>query len=256
MEPHKISIMSFGHERVIYILLCINKYIFVYTWAKAWQTSKLINTIFLFLFWNIFCGYSRELSHWGGSFEHPKYMFKLMDNKKNKKICRKTVCISRPYSMCVPWRMSSVTLVYLLWFSPRNNNTHMYFLLTSPWWYWLMAPVTEEKKLNSANWIIGWVSVKQFGSRYTKREQKPGLTLCTLGDFACFLLSSGMQGFRFFSRLVGWSDPWSKNWWDIFLNEGPKHIKLTTIDIWEVYLSYTLTQTLVYIYVNWLLIIQ
>ena len=38
----------------------------------------------------------------------------------------------------------------------------------------------------------------------------------------------GGQGFRFFSRLVGRSDPWSEKWWVIFWNGGPKHIKLTT----------------------------
>ena len=63
------------------------------------------------------------------------------------------------------------------------------------------------------------------------------------------------QGFRFFSRLVGRSDPWSKKWWVIFWNDGPKHIKLTTVDIWVVYFTYTLTQTLVctYMYIDcWL----
>ena len=39
------------------------------------------------------------------------------------------------------------------------------------------------------------------------------------------------QGFRFFIRLVGRSDPWSKKWWVIFCNDGPKHIKITTVDI-------------------------
>ena len=58
------------------------------------------------------------------------------------------------------------------------------------------------------------------------------------------------QGSRFFSRLVGRSDPSSKKWWVIFWNGGPKHIKLTTVDIkfWVVYFTYTLTQTLVCIY--------
>ena len=56
------------------------------------------------------------------------------------------------------------------------------------------------------------------------------------------------QGFKFFSWLVGQSDPWSKKWWVIFWNGGPKHIKLTTVDIWVVYFTYTLTQTLVCIY--------
>ena len=57
-----------------------------------------------------------------------------------------------------------------------------------------------------------------------------------LGD-----IISPLQGFRFFSRLVGRSNPWSKKWWLIFWNDGPKHIKLTTVDIWVVYFTYTLT---------------
>ena len=34
--------------------------------------------IFLFLNQNICCGYSKEPSHWDGSYEHPKHMFKMM----------------------------------------------------------------------------------------------------------------------------------------------------------------------------------
>ena len=37
--------------------------------------------IFLFLNQNICCGYSKELSEWDGSFEHPKHMLKIMDKK-------------------------------------------------------------------------------------------------------------------------------------------------------------------------------
>ena len=44
-----------------------------------------------------------------------------------------------------------------------------------------------------------------------------------------------MQGFRFFFKLGGPNDPWSKIWWVIFWNDGPKHIKLTTADIWVLY---------------------
>ena len=40
-----------------------------------------------------------------------------------------------------------------------------------------------------------------------------------------------------------------QKWWVIFGHDGPKHIKLTTVDIWVVYFTYTLTQTLVCIYV-------
>ena len=32
-----------------------------------------------------------------------------------------------------------------------------------------------------------------------------------------------------------------------FLNDGPKHIKLTTVDIWVVYFTYTLTDTCMHI---------
>ena len=35
---------------------------------------------------------------------------------------------------------------------------------------------------------------------------------------------------------MGRSDPWNKKWWVIFWNDGPKQIKLTTVDIWVVYL--------------------
>ena len=39
--------------------------------------------IFLFLNQNICCGYSKELSRWDSSFEHPKHMFKLMGKEIN-----------------------------------------------------------------------------------------------------------------------------------------------------------------------------
>ena len=56
---------------------------------------------------------------------------------------------------------------------------------------------------------------------------------------------AGLQIFS--SRLVGRSDPWSKKWWVIFWKDVPKHIKLATVDIWVVYFTYTLTQTLEWI---------
>ena len=39
------------------------------------------NLIFLFLNQNICCGYSKELSQWDGSYEHPKHMFKVIGKK-------------------------------------------------------------------------------------------------------------------------------------------------------------------------------
>ena len=44
-------------------------------------------SIFLFLIWNICCGYSKELSQWDDSFENPKQMLKLMDKKKFTILC-------------------------------------------------------------------------------------------------------------------------------------------------------------------------
>ena len=48
--------------------------------------------IFLFLNQNICCGYS-TLSTRGGSFEHPKHMFKLMDKKPFKIYAQKFLFI-------------------------------------------------------------------------------------------------------------------------------------------------------------------
>ena len=49
---------------------------------------------FLFLDQNICCGYSKEPSHWDGSFEHPKHMFKLMGKRIITIICSKYFLIS------------------------------------------------------------------------------------------------------------------------------------------------------------------
>ena len=51
--------------------------------AAFWlgQTNWLILFYFLFLNQNICCGYSKEPSHWDGSFEHPKHMLKLVGKK-------------------------------------------------------------------------------------------------------------------------------------------------------------------------------
>ena len=50
------------------------------TWVKsAYQKISLL--IFLFLNHHICCGYSKELSQWDGSFEHPKHILKVMGKK-------------------------------------------------------------------------------------------------------------------------------------------------------------------------------
>ena len=51
--------------------------------------------LFLFLNQNICWGYSKEPSHWDGSFEHPKHMFKLMDKKKFQ-FYAENFCLSCP----------------------------------------------------------------------------------------------------------------------------------------------------------------
>ena len=45
--------------------------------------------LFLFLNQNICCGYSKELSQWDGSFEHPKQMLELMEKKIFTILCWK-----------------------------------------------------------------------------------------------------------------------------------------------------------------------
>ena len=53
------------------------------------------NLIFLFLNKNICCGYSKELSQWDGSFEHPKNVLKLM-GKKYLQFYAEKFCLSKP----------------------------------------------------------------------------------------------------------------------------------------------------------------
>ena len=99
--------------------------------------------------------------------------------------------------------------------------------------------------LNQFCYVFGGKISKSLTFSGTKNSSE----ICHVNSY-----TAGLQ--IFFSRLVGRSDPWNKKRWVIFWNNGPEHIKLTTVDIWEVYFTYTLTQTLVCIYVYWLLIIQ
>ena len=52
-----------------------------------------------------------------------------------------------------------------------------------------------------------------YSSRRCLHKQNNSTSVCYIG----------LQGFKFFSRLVGRSDPWSKKWWVIFWNDAPKH---------------------------------
>ena len=49
-------------------------------WSKGLRVHNQ-KLIFLFLNQNVCCGYSKEVSQWGSSFEHPNYMFKVMGKK-------------------------------------------------------------------------------------------------------------------------------------------------------------------------------
>ena len=51
--------------------------------------------IFLFLNQNICYGYTKEMSQWDGSFDHPNHMLKIM-GKKIVLIGTENVCLSKP----------------------------------------------------------------------------------------------------------------------------------------------------------------
>ena len=78
---------------------------------------------FLFLYQNICCGYSKEPSRWDGSFEHPKYMFKLMD-KKIIAILRKLFLLNWPYVTRIIIRTNLV--------GPTSQLLH-----TKAFWFWI-----------------------------------------------------------------------------------------------------------------------
>ena len=69
-----------------------------FTGPKIWVRNEKL--FFLFLKQNICCGYSKEPSHWDGSFEHPKHMYKLMD-KKIIAILRWKILLNWPYELYV-----------------------------------------------------------------------------------------------------------------------------------------------------------
>ena len=51
-------------------------------------------------------------------------------------------------------------------------------------------------------------------------------------------------GLQIFFKIGGPKWPMKQKRWINFWNDGPNHIKLTTVNIWVVYFTYTLTQTL------------
>ena len=64
------------------------------------QTRVRNRKLFILIFFNqnICCGYSKELSHRDGSFQHPKHMGKCMDKKIIAILCKKIVRCSGPVS--------------------------------------------------------------------------------------------------------------------------------------------------------------
>ena len=140
----------------------------------------------------------------------------------------------------------------LTWWKILSENINVCSCLTS-------APDTPQPKfttLDQTSVNITWTPYRLVDVDYILEYRPTGIIhVCHVVYLLLFV--NRLQGFRFFSRLVGRGDPWSKKWWVIFWNDGPKHIKLTTFDIWVAYSTYTLTQTLVctYMYVYGLLII-
>ena len=74
---------------------------------------------------------------------------------------------------------------------------------------------------------------------------KTNLFLAVAATFCVIFL----QGFRFFQDWLAEVTHGAKNGGSFLGNDGPKYIKLTTVDVWVVNFTYTLTQTLVCIYV-------
>ena len=50
-------------------------------YTEAFNLECATEFFFLFLNQNIYCGYSKELSQWGSSFEHPKHMLTIMGKR-------------------------------------------------------------------------------------------------------------------------------------------------------------------------------
>ena len=101
--------------------------------APWWDTGLqlrgcTIKLFFLFLNRNICCAYSKEPSHWDGSFEHPKHMIKIVD-KKILTVLRSKVLLTDELStksqvldhICngifiwIPWYIG-ITTVYVIVF--------------------------------------------------------------------------------------------------------------------------------------------
>ena len=76
----------------------------------GWEVRKLffcyalltrVLIIELFFNQNISGGYSKELSQWDGSFEHPKHMLKIM-GRKYLQFYAEIFCLSKPvYNVCI-----------------------------------------------------------------------------------------------------------------------------------------------------------
>ena len=75
----KLSLQGFNKT-----LFCSKIQVVHYGWHKATAFRTSDNSVYQkinVLIQNICCGYSKELSQWDGSFEHPKHMMKLMSKK-------------------------------------------------------------------------------------------------------------------------------------------------------------------------------
>ena len=120
---------------------------------------------FLFLSQNICCGYSKELSHWDGSFEHTKHMFNLTDRKIIAILCWKN-CLTGPMKMCdrknacdlclVHGRLWDIRSLYISTLCILHMSRDMRFPTIWHFLTWIDSdePLQPPCKLRNSKWCL------------------------------------------------------------------------------------------------------
>ena len=86
---HKVVVISTFRSKMsqfsLKLYLILNTLYFFFTFLSQFSGLKIkcckSDLNLLFLIENICCGYSKEPSHWDGSFEHPQHIFRLTNEK-------------------------------------------------------------------------------------------------------------------------------------------------------------------------------
>ena len=79
-RPRKVTLLHWVFEWSPFVWHMFPCYIWHSIWSYVMKPHRYI-IFFVFLIQNICFGYSKELSQWEGSFEHPNHIFKLIANK-------------------------------------------------------------------------------------------------------------------------------------------------------------------------------